>query len=131
MSIFKTLQPQKIVDAVFSGVDKSILTKEELLDIAVKASVLNLEFVKATQKESTPRSITRRIIAIMILGQYFLSFNVGLFGLASKLYDGKLIIELSTTAFATLSLTVVIFYFGNHIVTPIINKFSNKKVDVK
>jgi hypothetical protein len=127
MSIFSKLKPQKIVDGIFSGIDKAILSKEEIVDYSVKAASANLEFVKACQTESTPRSITRRIIAIMILGQYFLAFNVGLLGMATEWYEGKEIIVLATEAFATISLAVVIFYFGNHMLSQIIPKFAAKK----
>lgn len=127
MSIFSKLKPQKIVDSVFSGVDKAILSKEELIDYSIKAAELNLEHLKATQNESTPRSITRRIIAIMILGQYFLSFNIGLLGRATGWYEGKEIMVESTNAFGSIALAVVIFYFGNHILNNIIPRFAAKK----
>ena len=60
MGFLSKLKPQKIVDTVFSGIDKAILSKEEIVDYSVKAANLNLEFVKATMSESTPRSISRR-----------------------------------------------------------------------
>lgn len=127
MGIFSKLKPQKILKTLFSGVDKALLTKEEIVDYSMKAVNNNLEFVKATQKESTPRSITRRVIAIMILSQYFLAFNVGLFGMASGLFNGKEIIVLATSSFATLTITVVIFYFGNHVANSILSRFAAKK----
>jgi hypothetical protein len=94
--LFKKLNPQQIVDTVFSGVDKAILSKEEMVDYAKKAADMNLEFVKATQNESTPRSISRRVIAILVIGQYILAFNVGLVGMISGWYDGKEILALAT-----------------------------------
>lgn len=127
MSIFRKIKAQKIVDGVFSGVDKAILSKEELMDYSIKAAELNLEHLKTTYNESTPRSITRRIIAIMILGQYFLSFNIGLLGRATGWYEGKEIMLESTDAFSSIALAVVIFYFGNHILNNIIPRFASKK----
>jgi hypothetical protein len=127
MGIFSKLKPEKILKTLFSGVDKSLLSKEEIVDYSMKAVDNNLEFVKATQKESTPRSITRRVIAIMILSQYFLAFNVGLLGMATGWFDGKEIIILATSSFATLTITVVIFYFGNHVANSILSKFAAKK----
>jgi len=128
MSIFSKLKPQKIIDTVFSGIDKSLLSKEELIDYSKQAASANLEFVKVTNSESTPRSITRRVIAIMVLGQYFLVFNVGLFGMVTGMFEGIKIIELSTKAFSSLAVAVVIFYFGNHLLNSIVPKFVNKKL---
>ena len=128
MGIFKgKLDIQKTANSIFSGVDKSIFTKEEISDVGIEQVKANLEFVKTTQAESTPRSKTRRIIAIMILGQYFLSFNIGLVGMATGLYKGKEIIELSTAAFATLAISVVIFYFGRHMLTALVPTFGKRK----
>jgi len=127
MGIFSKLKPQKIIDTVFSGIDKAVLSKEEIVDYTKQAAEANLNFVKASQGESTPRAKTRRIIAIMVLGQYFLAFNVGLLGMVTGWYDGKEVIVLSTEAFASLALAVVIFYFGNHLLSTVIPKFANKK----
>lgn len=127
MSIFSKLKPQKIVDTVFSGVDKAILSKEEMIDYTMKAVENNLEFVKLTMNEKSPRSITRRVIAIMVIGQYMLAFNVGLVGMISGWYEGKEILSLSTEAFEWAVISVVVFYFGNHMLNTLIPKFSNKK----
>lgn len=128
MNIFSKLKPQKIVDTVFSGVDKSVLSNEEIIDYTIKAAELNLEFVKASNSESTPRSITRRIIAIMVLSQFFIVFNVGVVGMITGSYNGKEIIELSIAAFSTLAVAVVVFYFGNHLLNSLIpNLGKNKK----
>ena len=127
MGILNKLKPQKIVDTIFSGIDKGILSKEEIVDYSVKAAEANLEFIKATQTESTPRARTRRIIAIMVLAQYFLAFNAGLVGIITKLYNGEEIISLATEAFAKLAIAVVIFYFGNHLLTTIMPKLGIKR----
>ena len=125
--LFKKLNPQQIVDTVFSGVDKAILSKEEMVDYAKKAADMNLEFVKATQNESTPRSISRRVIAILVIGQYILAFNVGLVGMISGWYDGKEILALATEAFEWSVISIIIFYFGNHLASTVIKRFSDKK----
>lgn len=128
MGIFTGFKPQKVFDTISSGFDKASLSKEEIVDYAIKGAELNLKFVEACQGESTPRSITRRIIAIMILGQYFLAFNIGLLGMVTGWFEGKEIIVLSTAAFGSLALAVVIFYFGNHLLATVIPKFANKKI---
>ena len=127
MSIFSKLKPQKIVDAVFSGVDKSVLTKEEIVDYAKESAKINQEFVRMTMAESSPRSITRRVIAVLVLGQYFIAFNVGLVGIVSGWYDGKEILSLATDAFEWASISVIIFYFGNHLLTNVTQKFADAK----
>ena len=127
MSIFSKLKPQKILDTVFSGIDKGLLSKEELIDYSKQAASANLEFVKVSNSESTPRSITRRIIAILVLSQYFLVFNVGLFGMVTGMFEGIKIIELATKAFSSLAVAVVIFYFGNHLLNSLVPSFAAKK----
>lgn len=127
MSILKRLKPQKIVDTIFSGVDKSVLTKEELVDYAKKAADLNIEFVKLANEESSPRSISRRVIAILVIGQYVLAFNVGLIGIVLEWYDGKEILTQANNAFEWSVVSIIIFYFGNHLLNNIIPKFGDKK----
>ena len=129
MGIFSKLKPQKIINTIFSGVDKAVLTKEELLDIAVKTTAANLEFVKATQTESTPRSVSRRIIAKIVLYQTCLSTNVGLVGIITGYYDGFQVLKITGETFLPLTMSVVIFYFGNHIVKAVVSKFANQKVE--
>lgn len=125
--LFSKLNPQQIVDTVFSGVDKAILSKEELVDYAKQAAEMNLEFVKLTQQESTPRSISRRVIAILVIGEFILAFNVGLVGIISGWYDGKEILTLSSDAFGWAVGAVIIFYFGNHLANTVVSRFANKK----
>ncbi len=127
-NLFSKLKPQQIVDTVFSGVDKAVLSKEELVDYSKKAAELNLEFVKATQQESTPRSISRRVIAILVIGEYILAFNAGLVGIISGWYDGDEILSLATGAFEWSVISIIIFYFGNHLANTVISKFAQKKV---
>ena len=127
MSILKRLKPQKIVDTIFSGVDKSVLTKEELVDYAKKAAEINMEFVKLANQESSPRSISRRVIAILVIGQYILAFNVGLIGIIFEWYDGKEILTQANSAFEWSVVSIIIFYFGNHLLNNIIPKFGDRK----
>lgn len=128
MGIFKgKIDLQKTADGIFSGIDKAVLSKEEIVDYTVKAAEANLEFVKATQTESTPRSISRRIIAILVIGQYILSFNVGLVGMVSGWYNGKEIITLSTEAFEWSVISIIVFYFGNHLLTTMLPKMGKIK----
>ena len=128
MTIFKGLNKEKLVEGLFSGMDKSILTKEELTDLAVKAANLNFQFVKASHDESTPRSVTRRVIAIMVMAQYFITFDVGLLMYALGNDKGLDIMIRSTAAFGIITGMVMTFYFGNHMLNAVINKFSDKKV---
>ena len=131
MSIFSKLKPQKIVDSVFSGVDKAILTKEEMIDYTNKAVEQNIEFVKLTMQESTPRSISRRIIAILVIGSFVVSFFSGLFGLITGWYEGKVILELTNDTFDWAVISIIVFYFGNHMINNLLPKFAEKKLNKK
>lgn len=130
-SIDKTMDiAGKMTDGMISGLDKMAFTEEEKeetlskrIEMFIKIGEANLEFVKATASETTTRSVTRRIVAIFIMSitaiTYFsiaviYKFDPGwaefLLKLASAFYIG--------VAF----LSVVIFFFGNHVINGVISK---------
>ena len=62
-SLFKKIDVGKAVDTVFSGIDKSILTKEELVDYEGKKADMLTKFV--LNDNNITRGISRRVIAFM------------------------------------------------------------------
>jgi len=62
-SLFKKIDVGKAVDTVFSGIDKSILTKEELVDYESKKADMLTKFV--LNDNNITRGISRRVIAFM------------------------------------------------------------------
>jgi len=70
----KKIDPQKAFDTVASGIDKAFYTKEEQSDDAKAAWAGWFEWYKNTLDESSIRSITRRILAVMFSSVFLVLF---------------------------------------------------------
>ncbi len=108
--------PKVVGDLVSGGVralDALVFTEEERANMGQKTFETWLEVQKAIAGESTVRSMTRRVLACMIMGTFlgFMIFGGGLFYWfpAWSAYLLSLAKQLST-----LALTVAIFYFGTY-----------------
>ena len=104
-----------IADTVKSGVgmlDNAFFTEQERSAMALESGKLWLEIQKTTASENSIRSITRRIIAVSIVGTYLLSF-FAVIGLA--LYKQELadivMKYVSQFELAYLTMGVCSFYF--------------------
>ena len=60
----------KTVDGVIAGVDKLFFTDEEKSEASQKTIDTYLEFMKLATDENSVRSMTRRVLAVMILGSF-------------------------------------------------------------
>lgn len=115
----------KVVDGAISGIDKLFYTKEEQRDARAEIAKGVQDFVKNTLDESTARSRTRRVIAIMIMGVFMLLI-VG----ASAAHPfnpeySKFLFSVAESI-STFALMVAAFFFGAHMLgRDIVNK--NKK----
>ena len=102
-----------IVDGAISGIDKLWFTPEEKSDASKKVLEIVLERVKLAVGESSVRSMTRRIIAIMFSGTFLTLL------LASAIiykFDSAWALHLYKTA-CTLTnavIAIIIFYFGSY-----------------
>jgi len=65
------LNIDKIFDSVSSGVDKLAFTKEEKAEMNMKLSDKIAEFVHSTLSENSERSKARRMIAYVVVGNFF------------------------------------------------------------
>jgi len=66
----------KTIDHAASGLDALFFTDEEKSNQSVKVMGMRMAMVKALQDENSARSITRRILAIIIVGSTFLHLNL-------------------------------------------------------
>ena len=123
----------KLVDGAVSGVDKLFFTREERADYLQKVAQNQLEFLKTTINESSARSLTRRYIAVMIMGVFLLLL---LFGAVTFKFDQAWAdyILAEAKSLATLALMVAGFYFGSYaigqyVINPLrkINKRQNNE----
>lgn len=113
---------EKVLDAGISGLDKLILTDEEKKELSLKAGKQWVDLQKVLGEESTVRSVTRRVLAIMVMS----SFTVLVFAAAiAYSFDpeyAKFLVDLADGKFGWLVLAVGGFYFGPHMVGRMFDK---------
>ena len=82
-------QVDKITDAVINSGDALFYTEEEKAEAAQERQRLYFKFLELSRDENSIKSITRRIIAFAVIGQWLLFLNicVGLY-LAGAFTDG-------------------------------------------
>lgn len=105
----------KVSTGIMAGIDKAFYTKEEKAINANKIMDAQLEFFKTTMSESTIRSVTRRVIAIMIMALFSFAF---LFTVLVWKYDPgwaeHCIKTVKTFSIGELTFMVGVFFFGSH-----------------
>jgi hypothetical protein len=108
----------KATTGLINGIDKVFYTEEEKAEtalkraeIALKVSDAHIKLMETLGSENTVRSITRRYLAVMIIGTFLL-----LLVLSAAVWkwfpDWAVHIFQVATTLSTLSTTVGIFYFG-------------------
>lgn len=113
LNFLKPTDSGKIIDDATSAVDKLFFTNEERADYLQKAAQVQLDFQKATASESTVRSVTRRVLAIMMyavfLGLVIATAVTGFFDVEKAKFLFSLVGQLFSLAMA-----VTVFYFGGY-----------------
>ena len=131
MGLFKKkIDPQKIVDSAIGGIDKAFFTNQEKANAAFKIVEAQAEFVKSALNGSTVSSLTRRYIAVSIVGAFLLLL---LFAAAVYKIDvewGKFSLDLAGRL-SNLALMVAAFYFGGYMVSNHFLKGFNKVKEKK
>ena len=131
----------KVADGAMRGLDALFYTKEEKSADSIKVTAMRMKMVTDLQDQFAPRSITRRILAIIIIGSTFLHFQVMMaLAVCSALWprfrevggaDGAMV-NVYERALATagiylvqevkIATVVVFFYFGYYGVKAIMKK---------
>jgi len=111
----------KGLDSLYAGVDKVFFTAEEKSEAALKITEAAIEMVKSTQGESTVRSVTRRIMAILIMGPFVLLICSSAVVWRFDPAWAKVILE-AAGMLSNLALAVGIFYFGYYGIKQIVKK---------
>ena len=118
---------KNVVDGAIAGIDKAFYTPEEKADNMVKRMELFqqgysiwLEAQKVLVNETTPRSITRRVLAILILASFLvLVLAAGVAFIFVPLWAEWLI--KCSGYLKGLAMTVGVFYFGYYAVDNIVS----------
>ncbi len=108
-----------IANGAIRGLDAAFYTKEEKAIDGIKIMAMRMDMVKSLQDENSARSLTRRILAIIILGNFFLHLNAYL---VLRYFNVDLPVGEVLAAESTLVSIVGFFYFGYYGVKKILGK---------
>jgi len=123
MGIFSRINPQKILDGVGKFIDANNETRQEVVTGI-------LEHYKTSLNESTPRSLTRRYIAVSVVGvELGILIGAGVAYPFSPDY-AQFLLDLATKLFPAF-ITVLIFYFGGYYGDKFIRSRRERKAEDK
>ncbi len=101
---------EKAVDGIYNGVDKLFYTDEEKASDYSLRNKLYIEYQKATM----PQNVARRIIALMVVGNWLLLINVSIVLIIAG--SDKVAAVVNLMAYVSTASTVIIsFYFYKRI----------------
>lgn len=110
-----------LIDHAASGLDKLFFTEQEKAQVSLETARLHLKLIESTMNESSIRSITRRVLAWMIMGGFlFLIISCA----AVYKFDSdwaKFIFQCAGQIYE-LVLMVGFFYFGYYAVSSVVKK---------
>lgn len=102
----------KVLDAGIKGLDALVFTDEERAELNKKLGEQWLELQKVLGEETTVRSVTRRMIALLVV----VPFVLLVLGAAAAYPFAKeyaaFLLELAQSQFGWLTMGVAAFYFG-------------------
>lgn len=105
-----------LVNKVSTGIDKSVLTNEEVIDY-------KLSFLKAYE----PFKLAQRLIALIVIPSFifivFLIIGLYIFGMVDM---GDLIFELAKETLATPFLVIISFYYAGGMLEGVVSKYKEK-----
>lgn len=117
----------KAVDGIINGLDKLKFTEEEKFDAWKAVAQTHLAVVKEAASESTTKSMTRRFLALILIGNYVFLSNVAAFGWLYKPAWSMYVLEIcNDTILGKLTLWFGIFYVGYYGVSNIIDHAKKK-----
>lgn len=117
---------QTAVHGVIDGVDKLIWTDEERAQASQKITDTWLKAVAATASESSTRSITRRLLAVMVMGSFLLLLLSGAFLFKVDPNWSEYLLRCAGQL-SSLVMSISIFYFGYYAVNSVISTVKSKK----
>lgn len=107
---------EKVLDGTIAGIDKLVLTEEERLDARKSFIDSWLKLQAILGEETTVRGVTRRLLALLVVGTYVL-LSIG--AVAVWKFDkafADFIWEVANAGqYGYMTLAVVVFYFGPYV----------------
>lgn len=102
----------KVLDSAIKGVDELVYTDQEKAEARQKLLDNWVELQKSLGAETTVRSITRRILAVLILVPFVLLILMAAVAYPFNPEYSRFLVELDAGNFGMLALGVAGFYFG-------------------
>ena len=112
----------KLVDGAINGLDKMFYTDEEKADARAKMGDWYIKLQETLRDESSIRSVTRRVIAFLILGPYVLLVVGGAAAYPFNTEYAKFLLSVANGQFGMLAIAVGGFYFGPHMIGRMMGK---------
>jgi len=112
----------KTVDGIINGIDKMSFTQEEKFEAWKDIAQVHLAVMKEAAAESTTKSMTRRFLALILIGNYVFLSDIAAFGWLYKPSWSMYVLEIcNNTILGKLTLWFGIFYVGYYGVSNIID----------
>jgi hypothetical protein len=108
---------EKVLDGTIAGIDKLVFTEEEKNDARKEALAMWLKLQEMMGEETSVRGMTRRILAVMVVGVYIVLslLSVAVWPWMKDWAD--FIWEVANAGqYGWMTLTVVVFYFGPYVI---------------
>lgn len=122
----KLFGTEKAIDKGLGIIDRSIdgmfHTGEEKAQEHAKLIEMKMGMVKSLQDEFTPRAVTRRILALIIFGMFFLHSNAWMYFAWKGNEEMALNMKELTKVDVQLTMLVAFFYFGYYGVKKVMGK---------
>ena len=104
---------QKVLDAGISGIDKIWYTDEEKADARQKLTDDWIKLQPILQQETTVRSVTRRMLALLFCISYILILFAGVLLLLMSVNEkAVLLFDVADGKLGWIVASVIVFYFG-------------------
>jgi len=102
----------KVLDAGIKGVDALVFTEEEKTEAKQKLLSQWVDLQKSMGEETTVRSVSRRIIAMLLIVPFVLLIMMSAVAFPFNEVYAKFLLELASGNFGFMAMGVAAFYFG-------------------
>lgn len=114
---------EKVLDGAISGIDKIVFTEEEKADMRAKLGDQWVELQKVLSEESTTRSVTRRILAVLIIVPFVLTCVGSSIAYPFNADYANFLWDVAEGAYGTFALMIGAFYFGPYMIGQVASAF--------
>lgn len=115
MKLFKgKIDVGQTFETVTKGVDKTFFSQEERADLNKGIADAQVDYIKTTVSENSARSVTRRYLALAIMGVFLALVIMAAVVFKIDSEWSQFILDICTSKLGTLSIMVAAFFFGGY-----------------